>query len=103
MANVKHGPQRSNGSIEALFSTEQKRSFPRAVVDFLLPHLNSSSLPKAEAHPSYIAFGSPGGGAGAPPLTVLSCDNRGSGASAFLYITRAALTLEESSLLVERG
>ena len=66
MAKLKHGPQRSNRSIEALFSTEQNRPFPRAVVDFLLPHLNSSSLPKGEANPSYIAFGSPGGGAGPP-------------------------------------
>ena len=92
MAKLKHGPRRSNRSIEALFSTEQNRPFPRAVVDFLLPHLNSSSLPKGEANSSYIAFGRPGGGAGPPPLTVLACDNRRWGASAFLYITRAAFS-----------
>ena len=103
MAKLKRGPQRSNRSIEALFSTEQKRLFPRAVIDFLLSHLSSSSLPKEEAHPSCTDFGSPGGAAGPPPLTILSCDNLGGVASAFLYITRAALRLEEPSLLVERG
>lgn len=86
MAKLKHGPQRSNRSIEALFSTEQKRLFPRAVIDFLLSHLNFSSLQKGEAHPSYIDFGSPGGGAGAPPLTILSCDYLGgSGICLYLY------------------
>lgn len=92
IAGVKHGPQEADQSKPC--SPLNKRSFPRAVVDFLLPHLNSSSLPKRKPILPTWPLQEPWRWAGPLHSTVLSCDNRGWGASAFLYITRAALILE---------